>query len=215
MSWPGSGVDSCIARSCVSTLPPGPNHLSPLLENEGHAFTKTVTIIAPISARTAIASAPSMRSVRWSSERPLRRGMDQAAGVTASVNRDPAGVDDRADRLVTGLGDPGDELRSFALGDALGDHPEVAHTAVLPRLGVRERARHALVADRIHTRGVGEGDEADACAARIVVHRVLLEAVGGLFGGARRDLQRFAEEDVLEGVLRTRGAVAVEQVDRP
>ena len=45
-------------------------------------------------------------------------------------------------------------------------------------------------------------------------HRVLLEAVGGLFGGARGDLQRFAEEDVLEGVLRTGGAVAVEQVDR-
>ena len=44
--------------------------------------------------------------------------------------------------------------------------------------------------------------------------RILLEAVGGLFGCAGRDLQRFAEEDVLEGVLRTGGAVAIEQVDR-
>ena len=46
---PGSAVPSSIARSCVSTLPPGPNQLRPLAENDGQALMNTVTIIATIS----------------------------------------------------------------------------------------------------------------------------------------------------------------------
>src|ERR1035441_1889635 len=163
--------------------------------------------------RTVTASAPSVRSARWSLRAPVRApGCCWAPPNTLLVNRDPAGVDDRADLRVARLGHPGEELGGFALGDALGDHPEVTHAAVLPGLGVAQRAGDALVADRVDARGVGEGHEANRL--RAAVHGVLLEAVGGLGGRARGDLLGFAEEDVLEGVLRTRGAVAVEQVDR-
>ena len=59
-----------------------------------------------------------------------------------------------------------------------------------------------------------KANETKPIACLSAVDGVLLEAVGGLLRGARGDLQRFAQEDVLEGVLRTGRAVTVEQVDR-
>ena len=103
-------------------------------------------------------------------------------------------------------------LAGFAFGRALGHHPEVTHALVLAGAGVAQVAGDALIADGVDAGGVGEGHEADRVF--VLFHVQLLEAVGGL--GRRRSGRSsgFAEEDVLEGVLGTGGAVALEQVDR-
>src|SRR5215475_10880968 len=48
--------------SCVSTLPPEPNHAIPLCENEGHAFANTKMTIPATSASTATPRAASATS---------------------------------------------------------------------------------------------------------------------------------------------------------
>src|SRR6478672_11591214 len=114
---------------------------------------------------TAASVSSTRRSPAWQRRRPW-----------SSVNRDPAGVHDFADRLVALLGDPGEEPGARAVRNALGHHPEVTHAAVLAGLGVAQRARDALEANRVHTAGVRERDEADGLF--VAGHGVLLEAVG-------------------------------------
>src|SRR3984957_478695 len=128
------------------------------------------------------------------------------------VDRDPLGVDDLACRGVFGAGDPFDELLGGPFGSALGHHPEVTNALVLTGLGVLQRAGDPLVADGVDAAGKGKRHEAD----RVFVgfDLVLYEPVAFLSLRAGGDLQRFAEEDVLEGGLCTGGGDAVDKVDR-
>ena len=84
IEWPGRAVFSCIARSCRSTSPPGPNQPSPLCANDGQAFMKTVTIIAAMNANTPTASAPSRSSARLSVLPEAQRLMRLGLGVAAA-----------------------------------------------------------------------------------------------------------------------------------
>src|SRR5271168_189498 len=148
--WPGSGVPAVIARNCVTTSPPGPNQLRPLAEKDGHALRKTVTSISPISSSTQTPSAPSASSARLSvltalcvpavMPEPISAARRRLIGekrrrAPQLVDRDPAGADDFFGDLVAAR-DPGEELQRFALGFALGHHPEVTHACVLSGLGV-------------------------------------------------------------------------------
>src|ERR1035441_924613 len=175
----------------------------------------TVAVIAAIIASTATASAPSVSSTRRSIlPAVICRGGRALRRVTGLVDGYPLGADDRADRGVVRLGDPVDELGGFALRNALGDHPEVADASVLTGLGVAQRAGDPLVVDRVNARADGgrERHEADGVLVVAAAHGVDLQALGVLSCGTRRDLRVFAQEDVLEGVLGTGGAVAVDSV---
>src|ERR1700732_1536633 len=175
---------------------------------------KTVTTIAAISTSIATPSAPSIGSTR-SSRLKSARGLgawSSPRAIATSVDRDPLRVHDPAHGEVARLRHPADEFRGLAFRRPLGHEPEVPHAAVLAGLGVAQRARDAVVADGVDAGGECERHEADRLL--VVFHVQLLEAVGHLFRRAGGDFLFFAEEDVLEGVLRTRHAVAVEEVDR-